>query len=198
MRAAQVDDQLVDHALGLSRVFVDERAQSRQRVEQHVGLELRAQQPQFRFGGQALGVGSGDRFLGKLVTRRGSVEDEHGQHQAECERHHVVAVMTHDAADRFVQDQERDQVTAEVPRRDGDRAGQKPTGQRLHSPQPSKAAQHRDARNEHHADTFDEDEQTRRRFECRCGPEEQRGRDRAQQERAGGQPRCAQPAGGNR
>jgi hypothetical protein len=90
--------------------------------------------------------------------------------------------MTHNAADRFTQDQERDQVPTEVPSRNGNCAGEKPTGQRLHSQQPFRAAKHRDARDEHHADTFDEDEQASQRPKCRSGPEEQPGCHRAQQE----------------
>jgi hypothetical protein len=57
-RAAQVDDEPVDHGLGAIRVLAHQPAQIGQGVEEHVRLELRAQQAKLRLDRQALCLGS--------------------------------------------------------------------------------------------------------------------------------------------
>jgi len=92
-RGAHEGDQLVEHHLCALRVDADQHPQIRQRVEQHVRLELRFEQLQLVLGGLALRRLHGGLFAGDGFARVKPVGDHGAGHErAEQQGQHLAPV----------------------------------------------------------------------------------------------------------
>jgi hypothetical protein len=181
-RAAQVDDQLVDHRLREPRVDVDERAQVRERVEQHVRFELRAQQPQLRLEREALRLGARARLGGDAVAHRIEIDDEDRGERGDDQRDDPPRPGREDRR-RLAEQRIGEARARDVADRDRDDRDDRVRGKRRAAAQPSEPAHQRAARDAGHAHELGDQQVAQERRDARRGQRQDAGDHRAEQRR---------------
>ena len=125
--------------LGAVDVLAHQRTHIGQRVEEHVRVELRPQQPQLGLDRQALRLGARRRFPGQGFPRREVVQRDAAHQHGEEDRDQADLLMS-DHAHRLAQRHERELVSHEVAHGNRDQADQQPTQRGSEAVEPARTA----------------------------------------------------------